>query len=71
MYEIEKNIPTVRAYKYPFRDMEIGDSFLVPCVDDRAAKIDRSKISGAAWYLRPKKFSTRRVEGGIRVWRVK
>lgn len=67
---IEKNIPApaiTRTRTYPFREMEIGDSFFVtatPVVN----------IHGCARRHRPKKFICRTVTEngvrGIRVWRV-
>jgi hypothetical protein len=68
--QIEKGIPIpqsgsrTHARKYPFDEMEIGDSVLVE--DDRvySAVSVYSKRNG-------KKYATRKVEGGIRVWRIK
>ena len=73
MYEIEKDVPTPtgaqRTAKYPFGKMEVGDSVFVP---------SEKRLSGihscATYYgLRhpPKKFTTRKVEGGYRIWRIK
>ena len=66
-FVIEKNIPIQRGReKYPFLKMEIGDSFVFS---------GNRKVIGAAasWYgSRYKmKFTTRSVDGGVRVWRVK
>ncbi len=65
-YKIEKNIPikgTKRPSKYPFDKMQVGDSFLV---DNEKAGSIRSLI----YRVGGKKFRTRSVKGGIRVWRV-
>jgi hypothetical protein len=50
--------------------MEIGDSFLVPlrAEDKKSAGISRL-VSAAAKY-KPKKFSARTMNDGIRMWRV-
>lgn len=54
--------------KYPFADMEVGDSFLVTSeklirvVHSRASQVGRKR----GW-----KFIVRKVEGGSRVWRVR
>ena len=78
MYKIEKGIPVSgltkgrRGSKYPFADMEVGDSFLLPCGDKERVKtmarvscsITRQKVTG-------KLFTARSAEGGIRVWRTK
>ena len=79
MFEIEKDVPLVkREYKggretlFPFKDMQINDSFLVPAGEgDRKT---RMAVSAAANYY-GRRYSTtyavRAVEGGVRVWRVK
>ena len=70
--EIEKSIPIPRAHatrkEYPFPQMEIGDSFVVP--------IDRRVAVGVACHSYKKKhgkqFTTRKTEDGkfVRVWRI-
>lgn len=64
-YKIEKGIPIPEKsrFKYPFRDMDVGDSVFIP-----GKKSDR--ISGAFFVHRPKKFMCRKTDGGIRVWRI-
>lgn len=73
--QIEKNIPLPpRAYdkagrnaRYPFPDMEIGDSFILKL----SAK--RSVISCLMIYhsrKRGTKYASRRLPEGLRVWRV-
>jgi hypothetical protein len=73
-YTIEKGVPILpqkrpgagRKSKYPFRDMEVGDSFMAlgvaPITVRRAAYWSGRRLN--------KKFMTRTVEGGVRVWRV-
>ena len=67
--EITKGLPTPRGRrsKYPFRDMEVGDSFFAP----GSSVIG---IHGCARRHRPMKFTCRSVveDGvvGIRVWRI-
>ena len=79
-FKVEKNIKrparnSGRKPKYPFRKMKVGDSFFI-LVADRAC---RSNIAGAARNsanmarIRDKtvgRFSSRQVEGGVRVWRI-
>lgn len=52
--------------------MEVGHSFFVPATDE-LVRYTQQRISGYAT-MRAKtlnrKFITRRVEGGVRVWRV-
>lgn len=46
------------------RALNVGQSFFVPQID--AARI----VTAAVMYVKPKRFTTRAVEGGIRVWRI-
>ena len=66
--EIQKNVQLTnktRAYIYPYRDMEVGDSFFVP-----NGKMGTVNAANYRAYKRLGwKFSARKVEGGIRVWR--
>ena len=71
MIEIDKNVPlppkTSRKRKYPWETMQIGDSFLIP----EALRIyGYSMASRASKDYAPKKFCSRSVEGGARVWRI-
>ena len=73
-YEIEKNVPLPRprqsgAPKYPWESMDVGDSFYVA-----GATVTLLSASAASWsrrHGRERKFATRTVNGGVRVWRVK
>jgi len=69
--EIEKGVPQpdAKTGKYPFRQMEVGDSFFAPL-----GSSDPNPFNTYATAKRIKdgrKYSVRRVDGGIRVWRVK
>jgi hypothetical protein len=72
MIKIEKNVPIPKPRsnysKYPFGEMEVGDSFVV--LDE-----DRTKIAPAvSWYGKRnnKKFTVRNLPDGVcRVWRIK
>lgn len=79
MFEIEKDIPLMkrerhggRKTEFPFRDMQVNDSFLVPAGEgDRKT---RMAVSAAANYYGKRygaTYAVRAVEGGVRVWRVK
>lgn len=59
---IERGVP-VPGVKYPLRDMEVGDSFVVPY--SRAAQ---TCVHGLARKL-PLKITTRREGDSMRVWR--
>ena len=73
-FEIEKGIPLAkvaspsspRASKYPWADMEVGDSFLVPGTSVSRLSPSVCSASRRVGF----KFKTRTVEGGVRVWRV-
>lgn len=66
--KIEKGVPmpkNKRATKYPFAEMEVGDSFYV--------EPDNGSIHAAAsWYGKRnnKKFATRKEGEGRRIWRI-
>lgn len=70
MYEIDKGIaipdPRTNGCIYPWDDMEIGDSFIVPPEKDKSIHATKS----AAGKRYGKKFIARKVDGGTRVWRV-
>lgn len=76
MFEIEKGIPLPesnkargRELKYPFRKMLVGDSFVVPV----STRLEYQKLSSAASQAGIRsgmKFATRRVDGGVRVFRI-
>lgn len=76
MYEIENGIEIPKSNygyysKYPFGEMEIGESFFVPFGDDK--HIIRVRVQTAASYYGKRnnvRFLTRTVDGGVRVWRV-
>lgn len=77
MYKIEKNVPIPKRSKqkkYPLMDMNVGDSFWVPCESRREALRERNKIFSMASYYQTKhnvKFTTRTYEDGVRIWRIK
>tara|TARA_Y100000817_G_scaffold65790_1_gene49707 strand:+ start:1422 stop:1661 length:240 start_codon:yes stop_codon:yes gene_type:complete len=78
MMQIEKTVPMPevpqrrRYSRYPWEDMEVGDSFHVPTTSKQTAQ---SSLIGAAnsWAGRhapDRKFITRRDPDGVRIWRV-
>lgn len=68
LVKIEKGIPLPSHgnAKYPWAAMEIGDSFLVTHIPMKSIQ----RIASAAGPVHQRKFSTRTVDGGIRVWRI-
>ena len=88
MYTIEKNIPMpnpirdgVAQYKYPFFDMEVGDSFVVPV--DPTTKLNYTQVVGRVAAAisnqrqRPTNgemrfaYRTDKENKCVRVWRIK
>lgn len=81
MYKLQSNIPIPprsnpkeRKRKYPFKDMQVGMSFLVP-KKEAANDIDKlmKRIGPAAHSAGTSlgfKFALRRMSDGVRVWRV-
>lgn len=77
---IDRGVPVAPAIcpgaarrKYPFRDMQVGDSFFVSTKNDVERKKAQARLSGCAnFYCRILgfTFAVRQVEGGVRVWRV-
>ena len=74
-FVIEKNISIklrVKNPRYPFDIMELGDSFFVPVENEhRTALSARLRMCAYANGKRSGMFSIRRVDGGVRCWRVK
>jgi len=77
MYEIEHGVAMPgRRHKYPFPELEVGDSFFVPFKDpssrDETVRLAVT-IGSSACHCGKKlgrKFATRTVEGGLRAWRI-
>ena len=74
MFKIEKNIPLPqdlrgRGGKYPWREMEIGDSFFIS-----NEETNQTRIHSAPSYFSLRnpayKFRVRKVAGGYRIWRI-
>ena len=72
MYKIEKNVPLIQPrgpkYKYPFTEMEIGDSIFVAGQNPQGGAAVAARAYGRR---NTKTFATASYEGGIRIWRVK
>jgi len=69
MIEQGFEIPSQNLRKYPIHEMNIGDSIL----DADAKNTPSSKIRMAAnkhGRAYGKKFTCRKVDGGVRVWRI-
>jgi hypothetical protein len=77
-FEIESGvpIPAVRLKrkrsKYPFATLKVGESFLVPATgaDKDVIKNRLSALISGEWHRETsRRFTLRRMRGGIRVWR--
>lgn len=61
--------PPRRYSQYPFRSMEVGESFIVPFAGRKREHAQTTVCS--AWRREaPKKFSSHVEHNGVRVWRV-
>ena len=72
--EIPQPEAPLRKMKYPFNCLSAGDSFVFPVEEgeDRDVVQNRLRSAAANWGRdHGVKFVTRRVQNGIRVWRVK
>jgi len=67
--DIEMPVIRITASKYPYAEMGIGDSFMV--TSERISMINTmcgiNKKKGEELGM---KFIAKRVEGGVRVWRI-
>ncbi len=84
MFEVEKNVevPQIlrdqeRPRKYPFNEMDVGDSFFIPSGTHAAENINGKttpRVSSAAHNygkIHGQKFTIRKQPcGGYRVWRI-
>lgn len=75
--QIETDIPIPErpknlAAKYPWREMKVGDSFLIPRVNGEPVQAVRERASKAIQYARKfgSKYTIRVGEAGARVWRL-
>lgn len=77
---IEKNVPYTdattyqgwghRLSSYPFMEMEVGDSiFIEGAKNTSTCKAYKAATAYSSRY-RERKFSARKVEGGVRIWRI-
>jgi len=74
---LEKGIPVpVRssavAAKYPWKEMQVGDSFVVPREGDEPMQLTRERANKAVTFAKKygMTFCQRTVETGIRIWRL-
>jgi hypothetical protein len=80
MYKIQMDIPmpprgsAQRLMKYPFAEMLVGESFLVPKAESKGdLKKLMSRVGAAAAGAKKAlgfKFAVRKMPDGVRIWRV-
>ena len=68
MFKIEKNVPLAAKQSYPFDEMESGDSFFIPCTDNKKIGYIRAQINSLKKKYPTKIISTRKEDYGLRVW---
>ncbi len=77
MFKIEKGVPLPPAHEqykdhgkrlYPWHEMEVMDSIFIPCEAAYTGRVDRT-VQEANRRMK-KQFTTRRVSGGTRMWRI-
>jgi len=73
--KVDKGVPipeTTAHLKYPWSDMEHGDSFEVECTEDTRDRVRNAiSVAGHRWLGRNRpgwKIMTRSTEKGIRAW---
>jgi len=73
MTQIDSEIPLppkqTGREKHPFRSLDIGQSFVIPGTDYYAQARARQHACVYGKKL-GRKFATRLVDGGVRIWRV-
>jgi hypothetical protein len=74
VFTVEKNVSMPEEIlptntKYPWHEMQVGDSFFVPHLKRNTSMNLRTAIRAANKRLTPKVFVFRLVEGGTRIWR--
>lgn len=58
--------------RYPFRQLEVGQSFFIEGIaGDHAAILRVRGAANVQGRRTGKKYSVRKMDGGVRVWRVK
>jgi hypothetical protein len=72
MIAIERNVPLPPKMecKYPFRDLEVGDSFFVVVGQHETFEKVRARLMSSMRRQRPRQFTMRTIGDGVRVWRI-
>lgn len=59
-------LPTSRGRKYPYADLEVNDSFVIPNLSLQVV----CNMNYRANLKFKRKFVARKCDGGVRVWRI-
>ena len=65
--KIEKGLQIPERNRYPFADMEVGDSIFFPDAGHRSKPAEAAKKYSQRHDV---KFSMRQVDDGLRIWRI-
>jgi hypothetical protein len=67
-FKIDKNVPITRRAKWPFQEMEVGDSFAVPSTVPKNTVY--SYVSVMTKRLNKRFIARLQADDSVRVWRV-
>ncbi len=74
-FKIEDNVPLAphgnNHSKYPFREMTVGQSFFVPTEAASYSTVAQAACSAGSLKGDGTRFTIRKVDGGVRVWRLR
>jgi hypothetical protein len=79
MYAIESGIPVIERRsaqkakaQFPYHTMKVGDSFLIPVKESTWGQVEKQRVL-ALLTARSHKITvaTRKVDNGIRVWKIR
>lgn len=77
MLKIDEGIPVPERArstwaKYPWKEMKVGDSFLIERVNGEVIAIVRDRANKAVQYAKKygHEYCTRASDEGVRVWRI-
>lgn len=70
-FKIEKDVPLPVRSRWPWREMEIGDSVYFACPPGTPIRKFSAQVGTHMYQVRNRKFTRRIVGEGVRVWRIK
>lgn len=71
--EIEKHvpIPRIKGHRYPWKELEVDDSFFVSSGDLKRTMDSLSSCRNQAQIRYGRRYTLRKEDGGVRVWRTR